>query len=119
MSTIFGALRFNVGLTISFMMVGIWPASKETAPMSVKGPLQIWAAWLGGQQIFPIANHGFFVIELKADFSPLFPLPQGVQHVLIIDVDGGVDGVVCLDYLTNQMLGKPSVVARSVLGKNM
>ena len=44
-----GALKFNVGLTMSFIIVGIWPASKETAPVSVKGPPQIRAAWLGGQ----------------------------------------------------------------------
>ena len=84
--------------------------------MSVKGPPQIRAARLGGQQIFPIASHGFFVIQLKADFSPLYLLPQGVQRVLVIKVDSSVDEVVCRDYQSDAR--ETSVLARSVLGKN-
>ena len=84
--------------------------------MSVKGPPQIRAARLGGQQIFPIASHGFFVIQLKADFFPLYLLPQGVQRVLVIKVDGSVDEVVCRDYQSDAR--ETSVLARSVLGKN-
>ena len=83
---------------MSFMIVGIWPACRETAPVSVKGPPQIRAVWLGEQQIFPIAIHGFFLIQLKADFSPLCPLRQGVQRVLVVEVDGSVDEGVRRDY---------------------
>ena len=88
------------------MIVGIWPASKETAP-----------AWLSGQQIFPIAIHGFFVIQPKADFSTLYPLPHSVQLVLVVEVDGSVDEVVRRDYQSDAR--ETSVLARSVLGKNM
>ena len=101
------------------MIVGIWPARKETAPVSVKGPPQIRAAWLGGQQIFPIAIRGFFfflVIQLRADFSPLYPLPHGVQRVLVVEVDSSVDEVICRDYQSDAR--ETSVLARSVLGKN-
>ena len=97
------------------MTAGIWPASKEIAPVSVKGPPQIRAARLGRQQIFPIASHGFFVIQLKADFSPLDPLPQGVQRVLAVKVDGSVDEVVRRDYQSDSR--ETSLLARSVLGK--
>ena len=107
---------FNAQLTVSFTIVGIWPASRETAPLSVKGPPQIRAVWLGGEQILPIAIHGFLLTQLKADFSPLYSLRQGVQCALVVEVDGSVDEVVRRDYQSDAK--ETSVLARSVLGKN-
>ena len=64
---------------------------QRNSPCVGQGPPQIRAVWLGGQQIFPIAIHGFFLIQLKADFSPLCPLRQGLQRVLVVEIDGSVD----------------------------
>ena len=54
----------------------------------------------------PSAIHGFFVIQLKVDFSPLYPSPQGVQRVLVVEVDGSVDEVIRRDYQSDSEVGK-------------